>query len=264
MIKSILLDLDETLIQSEEATKTLFETAKELFLKHSDTTGDELRQAYRYYGLQERSRLECFRNIEKVGCGSYDCFFTDEIFTVEYTDLHTYRMNVNRCISNELNLHEKLIFDISVFLKKKWLDYYSLYPDAIPFLNSLKKIRLFIATNGLNVIQKQKIDKFGLRNYFSDIFISQNLGSCKPNPCYFKSILTKIENRADDVIMIGDNLLSDIEGAHTHGMHTIHIKRSSIRNDKDVSFQPKYQIFNLIEAMKIMNDVFNFNFIPVV
>lgn len=93
---------------------------------------------------------------------------------------------------------------------------------CIELLNHLKeKYTLHIITNGFKEIQNIKIDSCGLRNYFSQIIISEEYQLNKPDEKIFR-LSEKLANcKKEDCVMIGDNFESDIEGALGAGWKAI-------------------------------------------
>ncbi|MBL7896719.1 MAG: YjjG family noncanonical pyrimidine nucleotidase [Bacteroidia bacterium] len=101
----------------------------------------------------------------------------------------------------------------------------ALKPGAIETLETLSKHHsLHIITNGFKEVQNIKIDNCGLRNYFQEIIISEEHGYTKPHIEIFRLA----ENRADadksECVMIGDNWISDIEGAIGAGWKAVFYK----------------------------------------
>ncbi len=65
------------------------------------------------------------------------------------------------------------------------------------------------------------IDNAQLRPYFKPIFISAAMGIRKPNPKLFEMVLETWDLPADQVVMVGDSLGADIQGAQNVGVHQI-------------------------------------------
>ncbi len=108
-----------------------------------------------------------------------------------------------------------------------------LYPDVVPFLNNLldngKKIA--IITNGQSERQRNKIKFSGLANYTDKLFISDEIGFAKPAKQIFEKALSEMNVSADDVVMIGDSLKSDVLGATALGIDAILINRYNKASD---------------------------------
>ena len=81
---------------------------------------------------------------------------------------------------------------------------------------------LAIVTNGATIAQTGRFARSGLAPYFKGLFISQELGCRKPERAFFDQVLQRlgVTDRADTVV-VGDNLLSDIQGGINAGLDTI-------------------------------------------
>ena len=86
-----------------------------------------------------------------------------------------------------------------------------------------KKYPLTVVTNGFVEVQYEKFDKSGLRDCFSHIVLSEEVGCQKPNPRIFEEALRMNGLQAEDVVMIGDSWSSDIQGAINAGIYQIWI-----------------------------------------
>lgn len=82
-----------------------------------------------------------------------------------------------------------------------------------------KTHRLYIITNGNSRNQRRRLDKTGLKNCFEDIFISEEIGSQKPQVAYFDYVRAHIPDwDARSTLVVGDSLTSDIQGAINYGL----------------------------------------------
>ena len=83
------------------------------------------------------------------------------------------------------------------------------------------KFKMYIVTNGYGVVQHGRFDKSILREYFDDMFISEEMGAEKPTLQYFDAVFSKIPNfDKSKAIIIGDSLSSDIKGGIAAGIDT--------------------------------------------
>lgn len=79
-----------------------------------------------------------------------------------------------------------------------------------------EKYRLYMVTNGTLSVQKGRIKSAGMRPYFKDIFISEEIGYDKPGKAYFDYCFSRISNfHRENTVIIGDSLTSDIQGGKT-------------------------------------------------
>ncbi|MGZ3885231.1 MAG: YjjG family noncanonical pyrimidine nucleotidase [Bacteroidia bacterium] len=121
-------------------------------------------------------------------------------------------------------------YDDLVLSKKMAEDYlreapYSkaLKPGCIEVLEHLgKKAELHIITNGFAEVQNIKLDNCGLRPYFSQIIISEEHGLTKPDAGIFRLAEQMTGASAAESVMIGDNLVSDIDGAVGAGWRAVY------------------------------------------
>ena len=84
------------------------------------------------------------------------------------------------------------------------------------------KCRLFIATNGLIEVQKNRLRCSGLDRYIEKMFISEEMDYQKPDKRYFDYIFNYLGENADrsKIIMLGDTITSDIQGGINAGIDT--------------------------------------------
>jgi len=114
----------------------------------------------------------------------------------------------------------------------------TLFDGTIEILTYLKKkYSLHIITNGFSEIQTNKIEKSGIRYFFTELITSDEVGLKKPNPKVFEYALTKANAKIQESIMIGDNIEADIEGALRVGMRAIHFNPDKLKYNKHHKFE---------------------------
>jgi len=81
---------------------------------------------------------------------------------------------------------------------------------------------LVIMTNGMTAVQKPRFQASPITEYFQHIIISEEIKHSKPSHEIFEHAfkLMKYPNKKD-VLMIGDNLGSDIQGGINYGIDTV-------------------------------------------
>lgn len=85
---------------------------------------------------------------------------------------------------------------------------------------------LHIITNGFAEVQDITIDHCVLRKYFKAIIISEEHGLTKPHVDIFRLGEKLANTTADKCIMIGDNWVSDIEGAVGAGWKAVYFNET--------------------------------------
>lgn len=125
-----------------------------------------------------------------------------------------------------------------------------LIDGAIDLLNYLHpKYKIHILSNGFTEMQYVKIKNAGLDGYFDEVILSDKVGVNKPHPDLFSFALKKIAVDKDNVIMIGDNLFTDIGGAYHSGIDQIWFNP----DNKPVNdFEPTYVVRHLSEIGRIL------------
>ncbi len=91
---------------------------------------------------------------------------------------------------------------------------------------------LGIITDGNPIKQWEKILRLELDPYFDEVLISDFVGVKKPHPKIFRKALGKFDVKADEAVMVGDRLYSDIYGAKRVGMHTVWFRYGKYANSE--------------------------------
>jgi putative hydrolase of the HAD superfamily len=99
----------------------------------------------------------------------------------------------------------------------------NLISGALSLLNFFKgKIPMGILTNGLKEAQRPRLSKADITHYFDHIIVSDEIGMSKPNPEIFTLAKLTLGNiPSENILLVGDNPYSDIEGAQNFGFKTI-------------------------------------------
>lgn len=95
--------------------------------------------------------------------------------------------------------------------------------QAIPLPHAEEAVRaiaerlpVVLLTNGITVIQRQRLANARISQWVSDVIISQEVGLSKPDPRIFELALGGLDRR--EALMIGDGLRSDVQGANHAGV----------------------------------------------
>ena len=129
--------------------------------------------------------------------------------------------------------------------------YFSLLPGAEELVRYLaKKYPLTVVTNGFIEVQYEKFDKSGLRDCFSHIVLSEEVGCQKPNPRIYEEALRMNGVSAEEAVMIGDSWNSDIQGAINAGIDQIWIRKS--KDPLPEGQSATYLIHTLSDVMEIL------------
>lgn len=98
----------------------------------------------------------------------------------------------------------------------------ALLPGALELLKALKPAcKIGLATNGLQKVQRRRLADNPIAPYLDGVFISQEMGVGKPHREYFDKVLEALGADRRTTVMVGDDLLSDIQGAVNAGLDSI-------------------------------------------
>ncbi len=128
-----------------------------------------------------------------------------------------------------------------------------LYEDAPVVIKALaQKYELGIIANQLDGL-KDRLEAFGLLQYFKYIISSWDVQVMKPDIRIFEYALGKANCSAQEACMIGDRLDNDILPAKSLGMKTVWIKRGfgALQKPLSKSEEPDYTINKLSQLLEI-------------
>jgi len=128
----------------------------------------------------------------------------------------------------------------------------TLLAGAECFLRSLpERLRLLLITNGLAEVQKPRFAASTIHDCFAEIVISGEIDLAKPDPAIFDFAFERIGRPAKDrVLMIGDNLGSDILGGANFGIDTCWYNPEGLANGHGVV--PTFEIRDLDEILDLL------------
>ncbi len=203
--KHLFFDLDHTLWDFETNSK---ETLQDLFILHK---------------LNER------------GIASFEDFF--EKYTIHNNKLWQ-RFSMGYIKQDELKwkrmwltLLDFKIADepLSKQLSVEFLEHLptktSVFPYTFEILDYLKGkgYELHLITNGFEKVQHAKLERSGLRHYFSHVVTSEGSNNVKPNKEIFHYAFSLAKATANESVMIGDNQEADIQGGINAGIDTVFV-----------------------------------------
>ena len=133
-----------------------------------------------------------------------------------------------------------------------------LFPGVRDFILQLKSDGVVTAniTDLTSQIQFRKIVYFGLDEYFDYVVTSEEAGRDKPDKAPFEIALSKIGFQPSEIWMLGDNPISDIEGAASVGMTPIQKTHSGvkvsqvIKDGKGISFEDFYSLLDVYKGLR--------------
>jgi len=149
----------------------------------------------------------------------------------------------------------RLTFDPAVFSDryvKQLSKRADLLEDAEAVVRALHgEVGLLLLTNGMPEVQRSRLANSPLHSLFQHIVISEEVGAAKPDRRIFDFAMQAAGNPStSQVLMVGDSLSSDIEGAVRYGIDSCWFNPSGKRNG--TSFRPTYEINTLRELIPLL------------
>ncbi len=227
MIKTLLWDIDGTLLNFEKSENYAIKKCFEIFGIGECT--DEMVARYspinkKYWEMLERGEItktEVLRNRFKE-------FFEAENIDFDRVDAFNDEYQVR--------LGDKVFF----------------CNNGLETVMALKgKVRQYAVTNGTFTAQSRKLTQSGLIDIFDDVFISDKIGFEKPSIEFFEAIQEKIgQFKPDEVMIVGDSLTSDIRGGNSAGI--ICCWYNPLNKENKTSLKIDYEIKNIAEVLNIV------------
>ena len=228
MIKNVLFDLDDTILDFGKAEK---EALKYAFEHKGIEPTEELLARYSVINEEHWKRLEKEElTRDGVKYGRFHQLFDEYGITaspIETADLYEKRLS---CGHHFIDGAEALLS--------------SLYG----------KYRLYLVSNGTYSVQEGRLASSGIEKYFDGIFISEKVGCEKPKKEFFDYCFSFIPDfSADETVIIGDSLTSDMRGGKNAGIKTVWFNRNGKTNDTDMNFDAVtnslFEIENIIKSL---------------
>lgn len=231
MIKAVIFDLDNTLCDSSGIIKDIL---RSIFTKH-----------LKYFPDKN------INNLISLNIKLFDKLISDPNIPLSAAVIRVwFEFFENLRIKPPLKIVLKLIENIHSEVPKK----VRLIDGAQELINYLKSkdIKIGVLTNGIFIDQANKLIKLKLSNFVDCLVTADMCASEKPNPKIFKYILNKMTVSPNQVLMIGDDYIADIKGAHDIGIKTIYIKNNSSRNIDTKLMKPDYVESNYKDILKLV------------
>jgi HAD superfamily hydrolase (TIGR01549 family) len=114
---------------------------------------------------------------------------------------------------------EALIAEAHEIFRQEWFERMALAEDAGPTLAALRsRYKLGLITNGPSAIQRAKIERFRLADYFDELIVSGEVGVAKPDPAIFRLALERLGIAPTEALFVGDSPEYDLRGAAAAGI----------------------------------------------
>jgi HAD superfamily hydrolase (TIGR01549 family) len=206
MIRAVLFDLDDTLVDHQHASRAAIAGVRERFKGlHSKDVDDLVRENQRILDSMHHevaigkrdvadARIERYRRLfAYVGHGPERAGAAAELHRRIY-------QSSRQCVEGALEL--------------------------VTHLHA--RLRVGVITNNTVTEQKEKLATFGFAPHVDVLVTSEEVGVAKPDPQIFRLALSKLGCEPYEAVMIGDAWVQDILGATAAGIRALWLNRNGL------------------------------------
>lgn len=221
MIKAVLFDLDNTLID---------------YMKMKETASEEAINAMVDAGLKlskEKALKKLFQYYKRFGIEDqtiFDKFITDVQGKLDY----------------------KILAEGIIAYRKIKGGYLKPYPHTISTLIKLKEkgLKLGIVSDAPRKQAFLRLAESKLTFFFDFVIALEDTGKLKPHKMPFKKAIKILKLKPTEILFVGDNPSRDIKGAKLAGMKTALAKYGQIYKEKGI--KADYSLKDLRDLLKVI------------
>lgn len=160
--------------------------------------------------IKEKINIEVpLKNIEETYFYIQNLYFYSSVNIIDSATKASFYEEFNKKIFSNLGLFHKLEPFIDDFFeyfsknRKHWV----LKKDVKEILDFIqtKNLKIGLISNFDNVLMNILEDHLGIKEYFSYIHISQDVGLEKPDVAFYENFLHKNHLNAEEILYVGDN-----------------------------------------------------------
>ncbi|XP_053731541.1 N-acylneuraminate-9-phosphatase [Synchiropus splendidus] len=234
-VKAILFDFDNTLIETSRAGGIAIQKVSELLksvLQVDDNTVSSICSKFRQKLLLESFDSSAGRTIDEVRVNHMEESIREMV---------------------DGSYPPSLASDCYFMWKRSRLQVISLTPDICCLLKDLRsRYKLLLLTNGESQTQKEKVKAVGCEEYFDAIVVGGDYPEQKPFPSIFTLCFDLLQVEAQDCVMVGDSLDTDIQGGFNAGLRATVWINSGEGHVPEGSAKPDFTIPHVLELPGIL------------
>ena len=232
MVRAILFDLDETLVEEEPSAAAAFAATALIAARCADLDPRRLAADARVHARALWQAGPQYEHCRRIGMSSWEglwCRFEGD--TVALRALAAWAPSYRR-ESWRLALADQQVDDreLAQALGERFgverRARHVAFADCAAALDALAtRWPLALVTNGASCLQREKLRGAGLAERFSAVVASGDIAAGKPAPEVFTHALALLGVAAHEAVMIGDNRVNDVEGARRAGIRALWLDR---------------------------------------
>lgn len=225
MIKNILFDIDDTLLDFQKAEKTAL---SQTLLHMGVTPAPAMVQRYAEINASQWKLLE------------------KGVLTLPQVKLKRFQM-----LFGEIGFPGSAQYATGYFenLLCAGVDLMEGAKETLAALSPAR--RLFAVTNGSAAVQRKRLSGSKIESLFESVFISAEIGFDKPDLRFFENVFEKIpEFQKKETLIVGDSLTSDIKGGQNAGISTVWYNPRGAKNNTEIN--PDFEIARLFDLTELL------------
>uniref|UniRef100_A0A3P8S3Z5 N-acetylneuraminic acid phosphatase n=1 Tax=Amphiprion percula TaxID=161767 RepID=A0A3P8S3Z5_AMPPE len=234
-VKAILFDLDNTLIETSRAGAVAIQKTRELLkttLGLDDDTICCISDKFQQKLFLERFDPSTGRSIDNVRVGHWE---------------ESIMETLGSCSPSSLAAQCYYLW------KNSRLEVLCLSPEVCNLLKQLRsRHKLLLLTNGESPIQREKVKAVRCEEFFDAIVVGGEHAEQKPFVSIFTLCFKMLGVEAQDCIMVGDSLDTDIQGGFNAGVRATVWINSAEGTASDGSVKPDYTIPTVLDLPGIL------------
>lgn len=226
MIKTLLLDIDNTLLNFSASEKIAFE---KLLDKLSIPYSDEIRSHY--------------KKVNHALWKDYELGLIDAQTIMEQRFAQTFRGFDLGYSGLEMDeIYRSVLEENTITMDNSEL--------LLQTLNG--KVSLIVVTNGIASSQYKRLEVAEMLHYFDFVAVSSEIGYSKPDMRFFETLKSKKQSLdSSSTMIVGDSLSADIMGGINWNIKTCWFNPSKSKNESNI--KPDYEIADLMDLINILN-----------
>lgn len=260
MKKAIFFDLDDTLLDDRKSIQTAFTTTCEEIASRHGLDAKQIEAEVRKAARKQYATFPFYDFTKQIGINPFEGLWG------HFNDVHHWKFREMGehilTYQTEAWKHGLKAFQIApneaVAARDRFKEVRRsspfMYEETMDVLQTLKEkgFRLLMLTNGAPSLQLEKLTMTPqIVPFFEHIVISGNVGIGKPSKTIFEHALRLVDLTADEVVMVGDNISTDILGATKMNMDSIWIDLGDDKVEQEA--KPTYKIKRLNEMLEIIH-----------
>lgn len=259
MVKALFFDLDDTLLWDQQSVKEAFRETCAWAAEQSGADCGGLEQAVREEARKLYAGYPTYAFTQMIGINPFEGLWGrfndpgDDFQKLSAVALGYQQEAWTRGLKREGLDDPALGKQLASYFPEARKRNPILYDDSLEVLEQLKgRFDLLLLTNGSPSLQQIKLEITPeIAPYFDHIVISGAFGRGKPDVAIFEHALSKFGYAPEDVLMIGDNPLTDILGAERAGIPSVWLNRE--HKTPHESVVATYEIKDLRELLPLLD-----------